>query len=136
MLNTHLRLSPFETDVVAALLTGDPLQPLRVQLPLARVAERETTGSGLFVTFSVDPGIACSVTSLTLSDLHIEMVGMTHGAGAILYVADGLLHMLECVTNGHEAWSTMPAYHSLQYLQSSGLPSTTRDPSYIASILG
>jgi len=137
MLSPHLHLSPFETDVVAALLTGDAtaLRQLRAQLPFARVAERQTTDSGLFVTFTVVSALPCSMTSLTFSDLQIEMPGIAHGAAAILYVNDGLLHMLECVTNAQEPWPALPEYRSLLYLQSSGLPSGTRNPSHLASFL-
>jgi hypothetical protein len=129
-------LTDFEQSVVSALLAGDhpTLFSLRSQIPFISVVNREETGCGIFTTFDVGHVASTSKDSITLSDLHIEMPSVEHGAAAILYIVEGRIHMLECVTY-EGPWPKLPVFTELKYLQSIGLPTLSRDPQYIASCL-
>ena len=92
-------LTSLERAVFEKLLAGDSpiLATLRRQVESAVVAKREMTGVGFFTTVSVlDPSIRLpDHRSLTIGDVFAEIDGLKNGAGFVLFVKDGGIHMLE-----------------------------------------
>ena len=93
-------MTPLERQVIATLLAPDHpvMDALRRQLDACSVASREFTGHGFFSTLVVADGVeAAPVTRkrLALGDLTAAIDGLEHGAGFVLFVRDGVLHMLE-----------------------------------------
>jgi hypothetical protein len=105
-------LTDLERAVLLRLLEGDDpvLRALRDQLAAAEVREREFTGAGFFTYFllragahpvSVPNGV---VFPPLVGDVHLEAENLRHGAGFVLFLKDGLLHLLEGYTQGGEPW--------------------------------
>jgi hypothetical protein len=101
--------------LVPLLLTGDhrATAALRAQYGRASVSRVEFSGAGFFVEFSVpadapraEPG------ELTGGNARIEVEGLEHGAGCVLFVRDGMLRALEGYTYG-EPWPERPIRVSL-----------------------
>ena len=93
-------MTPLERQVIATLLAPDHpvMDALRRQFDACRVASREFTGHGFFSTLVVADGVeAAPVTlrQLDLGDVTATIDGLEHGAGFVLFVRDGVLHMLE-----------------------------------------
>lgn len=94
-----MTMTTLEARVMEFLLGGaDPvLQVLRQQLDASRILKRELTGSGFFTTFEI-PEHAKHVEgdpSFEFGDVSATIAGLKNGAGFLLYVRKGLLHMLE-----------------------------------------
>ena len=93
-------LTPLEHDAIATILRHDhPIaDALRAQLDVCRIKSRRFTGVGFF-TDIVPQGLAIEgIGHLELGDAHAEVDGVAHGAGFVLFVADGMLAMLEGFT--------------------------------------
>jgi len=88
-----------ETEVMKLLLQGDDptLQVLRDQLRLAEVASREFSGVGFFTQFKFKGPVKLIPRgrALKIGDVEAEIEGLMHGAGFLLYIENGALHMLE-----------------------------------------
>lgn len=112
-------LEPLEAAVLHKLLEGDGpvLAALRDQLPGLDVKSRELTGAGFFVEFST-AAAACPAPiasgSLRFGDVEATIGGLKHGAGFVLYVEGGLLHMLEGYSY-EETWPARVVEFSLRY---------------------
>jgi hypothetical protein len=94
------RLEPLEIAVLQELLAGEHpvLVALRAQMRGLRVKTREFSGTGFFTELApTSRAIPAPVPSgkLRFGDVHATIGGLTHGAGFLLYVDAGLLHMLE-----------------------------------------
>ena len=116
-----MRLEPLEAAVLEKLLDGDHpvLTALRHQLPGTRVTSRELTGVGFFTTFSVAAGPLdrAPIVRAIFGDVVATIPGLAHGAGFLLYLEDGLLHMLEGYTYADaEPWPERIDEFSLGYL--------------------
>lgn len=99
------------------LLAGqDPmLEALRNQYATATVTEREFSGAGFFTSFAVDPSIPKFVPpDFTFGDVHIDLVGLAQGAGAVLFVRDGVVDFLECFTYADD-WPPTLQLISIRY---------------------
>jgi hypothetical protein len=88
-----------EQQVLKMLLTGEDevLRILRDQVAAAEVTSRQMTGVGFFTDFEVPPGTrkTASQSSIRLSDVVGTANGLEHGFGFVLFVDDGVAHMLE-----------------------------------------
>jgi hypothetical protein len=101
-------LTPFERDVIDAILAGDHpvLEVLRAQLAACEVSKRDFTGVGFFTTVSVQSDVPSAPVNrfLHLGEVGASMDGLANGAGFILFVDRGRLNVLEAYTYGGEAW--------------------------------
>ncbi len=79
-----------------ALLDGEDaiLSILREQLEATVVVNREMTGVGFFTTFAASDDVRrADDRSFKLDDVVANISGLAHGAGFLLYVEHGVLHM-------------------------------------------
>jgi hypothetical protein len=94
-------------QLMPLLLAGEhpTLEILRDQLRVSRVRSVELSGVGFFAEFEV-PVDAVTVTPSRIvgGDAKIELVGVEHGAGCVLFVDSGRLAMLEGYSYGGEPW--------------------------------
>lgn len=104
-------LRPFERAVVERILDGMYDVPerdvLRAQVVGMRVTRRDNSGVGLFLDFA-HPDDVARIADLRRgifgNDVFVEIPGLPHGAGALLYVIDGVVDGLECHGYGLESW--------------------------------
>ena len=92
-------------EVLPRLLEGDDpiLVGLREQLRHLIVGSVELTGVGFFAELRVSPDApVVSPARLVGGDAEIQLVGLEHGAGCVLFVEDGRLSMLEGYTYDEE----------------------------------
>ena len=94
-------LTSLERDVIGAMIASlnPPMPALVEQLASAKVARRELTGVGFYAKFVVPASVQRANTSepeVRLTNVDAAIDGLQHGAGFVLYVADGLLDELEC----------------------------------------
>jgi hypothetical protein len=90
------------------LLEGDHpvLAILREQYRLSEVGTVELTGVGFFADLEVPPDVTrVEPASFAGGDANIELVGVQHGAGCVLFVRDGRLSLLEGYTHAGEEWA-------------------------------
>lgn len=91
-------LTSFEEAVIEKLLNGDNpvLGILRTQSQLGSVATRDATGVGFYTSFTIPADAPrLMVDDFQLEDVGAEVDGLEHGAGFVLYVQGGALHLLE-----------------------------------------
>jgi hypothetical protein len=115
------------------LLDGDNaiFSILREQLEAIIVTKREMTGVGFYTTFAVSQGArrVPGNRSFKFGDVTAELPGLKFGAGFLLYVKDGALHMLEGYSYD-EKWPQETSDFALSYTK--GL---RRDPEVLQKIL-
>ena len=112
-------LTKLESAVLEALLAGDHpvLVGLRAQVPLLAVKAREVSSAGCFTEFTIaDGGGRAPVSSerLVFGDVQATIPGLKLGAGFVLYVNKGLLHLLEGYTFD-EPWPESTESFTLAY---------------------
>jgi len=110
-------LTTLERKVMQALLDGedDILSILREQLEATVVVKRKMTGVGFFTTFAVSDDVRrADDRSFKLDDVIASISGLAHGAGFLLYVEHGALHMLEGYTYD-EPWPKEISEFELTY---------------------
>lgn len=91
-------LTEFERAVLEKLLAGDHpvLAVLRAQAQAARLASREYTGVGFYLSFDVPPEAPALLTqNFHFGDVNAAVDGLQHGAGFVVFVGGGRLEMLE-----------------------------------------
>ena len=111
-------LTDLEYAVLEKLLAGDDerLMRLRRQLETAIASKREMTGVGFFTTLEVlDPTHRLDERSVELGDVNAEISGLTHGAGFLLFIRNGLLETLEGYTYGDNRWPEKISSFRLRY---------------------
>lgn len=114
-----MQLEPLELAVLRKLLDGKHpvLAALRDQIQGLNVKSRKLTGAGFFLELSTAPA-ACPAPlgskNFRIGDVQATLAGLKHGAGFLLYVEDGLLHMLEGYSY-EEAWPPEALGFSLSY---------------------
>jgi hypothetical protein len=87
---------------------------LREQCKSARVGTVELTGVGFFVRFDVPiDAPCCNPPRFTGRNVNIEVAGLKHGAGCVLFVEDGRLSMLEGYTYA-DVWPEHPKVLALK----------------------
>ena len=96
-------LAPIEQQALALLLDRDDegFQVLRQQAEVASVVSREFSGVGFFTELSVPPDAphlpdGTSIDPIT--GVGADIAGLQHGAGFVLFLAEGRLEMLEGFT--------------------------------------
>jgi hypothetical protein len=114
-----MSIAPLEMAVLQKLLGGDHpvLTVLRAQLFGLSVVLREETGTGFFTEFAVGDTACPAVLPLPrvqFGDVEATIPGLKHGAGFLLYVEEGLLHMLEGYSY-EEPWPDHIDQFSLKY---------------------
>ena len=110
-------LNDFERAVLSKLLAGDHpvLAVLRTQAETTRVARREYTGAGFFLSFIVSHAAPqLDELDLHIGDVDAEVDGLHNGAGFVLFIRKGRLHMLEGYTYD-EPWPTEIKDFKLSY---------------------
>jgi len=98
-----------ERSVIEQLLCGDDpmLKALREQFHESKASMRELTGAGFFTKIHVPANMqAVPQRSFKLGDVEAEIDGLEHGAGFLLYIEKGQLHMLEGYSYD-EAWPSV-----------------------------
>jgi hypothetical protein len=112
-----MSLTGLEDAVIRMLLDGDgpTLAQLRRQFEVATVTGRETTGTGFFTALAVPAELRLQFKELQLEGVRATLVGVTHGAGFILFVEDGVLEGLEGYTLTDEPWPNEGAAFTLEY---------------------
>jgi hypothetical protein len=102
-----IALNPLEKAVLEKLLSGEyePLRVLRSQLADARVERRKNTGVGFFtyLCFANEIRRLEDKRKFIFGDVQATFPGLEGGAGFLVYVIDGALHMLEGFTY-EEPW--------------------------------
>lgn len=91
-------LSNFEQAVLDKLLAGDHpvLAVLRAQAQRARLASREYTGAGFYLSFEVPPDApALAMQDFHFGDVNAAVDGLQYGAGFVVFVRSGRLETLE-----------------------------------------
>jgi hypothetical protein len=99
------------------LLAGDhpTYSLLREQYARAAIRKVELTGVGFSVTFEVPTDIARTVPAkFAGGNVRIEVEGIKHGAGCILFVRDGVLSVLDGYTYCGEEWPEHPVVAELR----------------------
>ncbi|HEY7297139.1 MAG TPA: hypothetical protein VH684_04305 [Xanthobacteraceae bacterium] len=113
-----MMLSLLERAVLEKLLAGDcpRLGILRSQLRDVEVERREFTGIGFFIYFRVGKDIERldGTGRFIFGDVQACISGLNYGAGFLLYVTDGALHMLEGYTYD-EPWPRSIEQFELTY---------------------
>jgi hypothetical protein len=111
-------INEIERRLLDALLDGDDpiLNSLRIQLAEAKIESRELSGSGFFLNFpipnsvpKVEPG------GIIIGDVYFDLEGIENGGGAIIFVKNGYLSMLEAYLNSDENWPDQPHLSRLSY---------------------
>lgn len=100
-----------ERAALDALLAGDhpALEALRRQLAASTVSTREFSGVGYFTHFRVAADAPrLPVRHWVIQDVEVEADGVENGGGALLFVVDGMLSMLEVYTYASEDWPREP----------------------------
>ena len=106
-----------EQALLSALLSGDDsiLAGLRQQLAVAVPVKRELSGVGVFLTFSLPSDVQLvEPPNLTIDDVVFDLRDREHGGGAILFVRDGRLNMLEAYLDAEE-WPETAQLTGIRY---------------------
>jgi hypothetical protein len=113
------QLTNLEKAVLEKLLSGesDIFQVLCNQYRRLQVAEREFTGVGFWMIFSLPSNVPPlpGRPSFSFGDVSAEINGLKHGAGFELFVKDGYLRMLEGFSFD-ESWPNTVETFSLCYM--------------------
>lgn len=92
-------LTALEQAVLDKSLAGDhpALATLRAQARQARLLTRELTGVGFFCSFEIPPNTPRleGFGDFQIDDVNAAVKGLAHGAGFVLFIRTGRLHMLE-----------------------------------------
>lgn len=135
-------LTEFEKRILDACLAGDDptLQTLRVQADACDVTQRNHTGVGAYVDFSV-PDSAPRLDSrvIIIGDVNLEVRDVPHGVTPLLYIYEGRLQFLEIATHEGE-WPKDPEIVGIGYFQKVQIsdsafnhaPVSQRDPETLA----
>lgn len=96
-----LSLSDLERAALAAIADQNPdqSQALREQIASATVAARENTGAGFYTRLAVAGGSKMSAAASPLGDVGVEIEGLEHGMGFLLWIRDGVAETLEGYTH-------------------------------------
>lgn len=118
-----IKLTPFERDVMHALLAGEDhlLSLLRNQLERVSSVSRKETGVGFYITFDIPKDIPKTFEidplikhNFCFGDVDASLEGLKNGAGFLLWIADGYLSQLEGYTYG-ENWPSQIKSYNISY---------------------
>ena len=111
-------MNDIERQFLDALLSGDDpiLLTLRDQLSKSKIESRELSGVGFFLNFSVPESVPrIGSGRIVISDVYFDLEGIENGGGAILFVDDGHVSMLEGYLYGDEQWPKEPHLTRVYY---------------------
>jgi len=105
----HEMLGLIERLMRLLLTGGDPLcSVLRAQYEVSQVVDVDLTHVGFFANFDVPADVArSSPPDFVGGNAFIDLEGVQHGAGCVLFVRDGVLSCLEGYVYGEE-WPERP----------------------------
>ena len=112
------QINEVERQLLSALLSGDDpvLLALRDQLSKSEIESRELSGVGFFLNFSVPESVPrIGSGGIVIGDVYFDLAGIEYGGGAILFVDDGHISMLEAYLNGDEQWPREPHLTQVYY---------------------
>lgn len=91
-------LSDLERAVLAAIAEQVPehASALRAQVSSAHVAARENTGAGFYTKLAIADGPKMDGAPSPIGDIGVDVEGMEHGLGFLLWLRDGVADTLEC----------------------------------------
>ena len=76
---------------------------------------RELSGAGVFLTFEVPPDVRrVEPRNFELSDVYFDLEGTECGGGAIIFIRDGVISMLEGYSHGG-GWPDEPQVFAIRY---------------------
>jgi hypothetical protein len=115
-----MSIESLERAVIEKLLDGDEplLLCLRAQVTKLKVASREFTGAGFYTEFD---SLGCeemrisAESKIRFGDVVADLPALKNGIGFLLYVDNGLIHVLEGYTFG-EDWPEDVSGFALRYL--------------------
>ena len=122
-MNSRKDINALEQAVMEKLLAGDDkvLSELRFQFEKATLKEREMTGSGFYLTFSLPENsgklsdqIPNVKPNFCFGDVNAEIENLKNGASFLIWVTDGKLDMLEGYAY-HGIWSEVDGEFQLNY---------------------
>jgi hypothetical protein len=103
-----LKLTDLEMAIMVELINKRPADRdvFLQQLHNCQVVSRKNTGCGFYTTLKVDPHVLASGSKERelVQGAHISCPELAHGAGFILYLEGGYLHMLEGYTFADDQW--------------------------------
>ncbi len=115
------RFIKFEKELMEKLLEGydDKLVILRRQYEAASVETREFSGAGFFTSFRVpeDSVKLPQGESFRLGGVSGQINGVANGVGFVLFIEQGVIHLLEGYTYGEESWPTILTEYKLERIQ-------------------
>jgi hypothetical protein len=120
-------ITPLEKQVMELLIKGEHplLLALKKQFEIIQIKERDFSGVGFFLNFSVDDLVLDGSPNFEIGDVVADIEGLKYGSGFILFVRDGKLDFLEGYTFD-EAWPEDIKNFKLHYIVD-GKPSEQRD---------
>ena len=127
------KFNQFEITLLKMLLDGDipGLKILRNQFENALPTVREYSGVGVFTNIKVlNNSERINKDEFHIGDVYFDLEGINHGGGAILFIKNGQIELLECYLNAGEKW---PEDINLKRIYYDKNP---RDLEYIGKILG
>lgn len=86
-----------------------------MQANSARLGKRELTGVGFYCTCEIPSEIErLALKTFTIADVNAELNKLSHGAGFVLFIAEGALDVLEGFTYD-EPWPEKIQHFALTY---------------------
>lgn len=114
-------LTLFERALLDKLLSGADkrLAALRAQASAARLVSKDYTGAGFYCEIEVAPSAprVSTTPNFELGDVDITMDGLKYGAGALVFIRDGVMTALEGYSY-EEPWPSEVKNFSLAYRSS------------------
>jgi len=108
LMPNDLKLTDLEMAVLVEMINKCPTdrEVFLQQLRNCQVVSRENTGCGFYTTLKVDSHVLPSESKerQLVQGAHVSCPELEHGAGFILYIQDGYLHMLEGYTFVDDQW--------------------------------
>jgi hypothetical protein len=112
------KMSEIERKLLDTLLEGDDpiLDSLRAQLAESKIESRELSGSKFFLNFEIPDSVPkINPERIIIGDVYFDLEGVQHGGGAIIFIENGYLSMLEAYLNGDEEWPDQPRLSRVFY---------------------
>ncbi|HVS09242.1 MAG TPA: hypothetical protein VMS76_05145 [Planctomycetota bacterium] len=112
-----MKLTELEEAVLRTFLDGDHpvLAALRDHLAACWVSDRYYTGVGFYTDLEMPPETrAAPIDAGHIGDVTAQIEGLDHGAGFILFIADGRLSLLEGFSYGGD-WPSVIGKFTVRY---------------------
>jgi len=112
-----IKLTNFEQAVMEKLLQGTHpvLIEIKRQFDSCIIKDRELTGVGFYLCFTVLDSLLDQSVNLRFGDVAANIDGLENGAGFVLYINNGKLDMLEGYSYD-ESWPDSIERYTLNYV--------------------